>query len=370
MCTRAKDFAGAEGIFDEMREKGVRPRSATYLKYIYACFRLKHPDKAFEMLVNMEKEWRVPDAKNYLHMLNLFKYANHAEGKARCLQGLVQDMQHMGGGGGMALNSLTPEVVGGLFREAQEKKQPEEVISLAATLKDAKIPLDRFQQVGVIFAQMSLAQYSGAFSSLVDLYDSGYSMPERGQEQLAEELAKDASSVDEAYYLLESRKAEKLKVPLAAVNVVIEACAHMADLDRAFATWAELEQLEVQPDAGTYNALLHTCVRTRELASGRRLLARMAQDGIKPNAVTFLHQTILHIVSREEQQAFECLAACREAGLTPHWRMYNTLINYLVRGNRLEHATELLEQMESDGHKVSNALRQKVSGQSSPFGGR
>ena len=44
-------------------------------------------------------------------------------------------------------------------------------------------------------------------------------------------------------------RSKRSLVPLAAVNIVIEACAHMADLDRAFATWAELEQLELTPDA-------------------------------------------------------------------------------------------------------------------------
>ena len=50
---------------------------------------------------------------------------------------------------------------------------------------------------------------------------------------------------------------------------------------------------------GTYNGLLHTCVRTRELGSARRLLGRMAQDGIAPDADTFMHECSLHIMSRE-----------------------------------------------------------------------
>ena len=76
---------------------------------------------------------------------------------------------------------------------------------------------------------------------------------------ISEELAKHASAVDESYFLLESRKAQGLPVPLPAVNMIIEACAVMGDLDRAFATWAELEQLGLSADTGSFNALLHTC---------------------------------------------------------------------------------------------------------------
>ena len=118
----------------------------------------------------------------------------------------------------------------------------------------------------------------------------------------------------------------------------------MCDLDRAFATWAELEQLELKPDAGTFNALLHTCVRTREIASGRRLLSRMSQDGVAADATTYMHQASLHVMSREDGLALKVLESCRDAGFVPHGRMYAGLINTCVRSRKFEHAqVRLLE---------------------------
>ena len=145
--------------------------------------------------------------------------------------------------------------------------------------------------------------------------------------------------MDESYYLLESRHSEGRKVPLPAVNMVIEACALMGDLDRAFATWAELEALGLQADTGTYNALLHTCIRTREIASGRRLLARMDQDAIQPNALTFMHRCTLHLIAREDRLAVECLQKCKEANFDPPGKMYVGVINRLLYQNQ---ATEAL----------------------------
>jgi len=363
VCTRATDFAAAENIFNEMREKGVRPRSATYLKYIYACFRKGYADKAFDMLVQMESEWRIPEPRDYQRMLTQFRWANHAEGKARCLQGIMQDMRpRRAGEQGVSPEQLDPDVISGLFKEAQQRQQPEEVLKLSDALKNAGVKLDRFQQVGIVFAHLQLNQAVPAFSALIDLYDAGHSLPERAQEQLADELAKQASAVDEAYFLLESRKGEARRVPLRAVNMIIEACALMGDLDRAFATWAELDQLDLKPDAGTFNALLHTCVRTRELASGRRLLSRMAQDGVDPNATTFMHQTALHVMSREEGLALKMLQDCKEAGHTPNARMYQSLINMMVRARKIERAQDLVEEMRNDGHKVSAATLAKVQG--------
>jgi pentatricopeptide repeat protein len=133
----------------------------------------------------------------------------------------------------------------------------------------------------------------------------------------------------------------------------------MGDLDRAFATWAELETLGLKPNTGTYNALLHTCVRTRELSSGRRLLSRMTADGVKPDSTTFMHQSSLYIMSKETSLALKVLQECKDARLTPSGKMYVSLINLLLRSRKLTEAQELLTEMESH-HKVSAALKKKV----------
>lgn len=209
---------------------------------------------------------------------------------------------------------------------------------------------------------MNLAQPVEAFSYVIDHYAAGNKLPGKSEEQLIEELSKQASAVDESYFMLESRKAEAKAVPLQAVNVIIEACALMGDLDRAFATWAELEQLELTPDAGTFNALLHTCVRTREIASGRRLVSRMMQDAIEPDATTFMHQTALHIMGRDEASALKMLDSCKDAGIVPNARMYMSLINMSCRFRNFDRAQELLARMEEDGHKVRDHVREKVRG--------
>ena len=68
VCTSVNDFPAAEGIFTEMRDKGVKPKSMTYLKYIWAAFRSDKSDLAYKMLLNMENEWRVPTREDYHRM--------------------------------------------------------------------------------------------------------------------------------------------------------------------------------------------------------------------------------------------------------------------------------------------------------------
>ena len=137
---------------------------------------------------------------------------------------------------------------------------------------------------------------------------------------------------------------------------------------------------------GTYNALLHTCVRTREIGSGRRLLGRMVQEGVPPDGDTFRHQCSLHIMQREHALAFRCLDTCRDADVVPPGEMcasrhisphlptpphasprlrtpahrYVALINVLLRGGRRDEAQEMLEEMEKI-HPVSDRLRNRVN---------
>ena len=75
--------------------------------------------------------------------------------------------------------------------------------------------------------------------------------------------------------------------------MIIESCARLGDLDRAFATWGELDSFGLEPDVATFNALLHTCVRTREMGSGQRLLQRMEAAEIKRDAQSYFLECAL-----------------------------------------------------------------------------
>ena len=78
----------------------------------------------------------------------------------------------------------------------------------------------------------------------------------RIMESVANELCREAELVDDAYYVLEARRTEGEAVPLPAINVIIEACAQLEDLDRAFATWGELEAFGLAPDVHTLTPTL------------------------------------------------------------------------------------------------------------------
>lgn len=46
----------------------MKPKSQSYLKYIYAAFKNEKADLAYDMLLSMENEWRFPTRLDYQKM--------------------------------------------------------------------------------------------------------------------------------------------------------------------------------------------------------------------------------------------------------------------------------------------------------------
>jgi hypothetical protein len=118
--------------------------------------------------------------------MGLFRRYGHTEGKIRCVRGVMADVKN----DPQQTVSLDSDIVSGLFKDAQEKRNPAEVLELADTFTQSGIRLDRFQRVGVIFAHLSLRQAVKAFGVLIDLYADGLKVPEKARVHIAEGLAK------------------------------------------------------------------------------------------------------------------------------------------------------------------------------------
>jgi len=360
IATLEGDFDAAEGVFKTMREQGsgaVKHLGKSYLAYIYNLMRADEADRVFSMLKTMESEWRYPDARAYENMLRFFARKRHMDGQLKCIEAIA--LENAGGQGIGQVQRQVDISLGVLMMQAQQEKDDARVLKLVDLAQRTGSPLNQRQEVNMVYALLKQGEGLEAFKRALRIFENDGQLPPRMLQALAGNLAEQASAVDDAYYLLESRKADGGAVPLPAVNLIIEACAAMGDLDRAFATWSELDQLALKPDTGTYNALLRTCVETREIASGRRLLNRMQLDEVSPDATTFSHHCSLLVMSRQGDVALGLLQSCRDAGITPDTRMYSTLINLLLRQRRHGQAQELLAEMKASG-RVSEAFERKV----------
>jgi pentatricopeptide repeat protein len=274
----------------------------------------------------------------------------------RCLEGMME----------LQTTRNVDQQLGFMLRNELEGTSPDpsRVVALWSLADARDASLHWRQTTGVMHAFVQLERHLDAFRVATRHAAAGSKVTERLCEVIATGLACDPSLVDEAYFLLEGLHGKGKPVPLQAANLIIEACARIPDLDRAFATWAELSKLSLTPDIGTYNALLSTCVKARELSSARRLLHRLETEGVAQDAKTYAQRVVMHVLSNEPQQAMAVYRQCVDAELKPPVATYHTLINMLLRRKptpNVAAAEELLTAMKAQHGRGHAGLERNVA---------
>ena len=371
--TASGNFVGATDLIEEMRTKNVMPTRYTFFRYINGCFKTSEYDLAFNMLKQMEGNWRTPDHLSYERMMQHFMRGGHLEGQMHCLKGIMS----------LDPGNTPQEIIPFMLRDAKARGKTDAVLMIYNMAFEAGVVLGPFEKVGVIFSMLEAGKYTEAFSVAATVEDhidddsaqeetnavdggasvsSPSRLPSSAAAWLAKCLAHDVAAIDDAYYELEQRQKDGKRVPLAAVNIVIDACGLIGDLDRAFATWAELETMNLTPDVNTFNALLHTCCKAKEVPSGRRLINKMNNDGIAPNADTYHHRIVLHLLNRDGKAAMAEFEAMKEAEMKATPRTYLSLIGHKCFAGDGEGAQALLAELEQLHPKmrITEGTRDKV----------
>ena len=165
---------------------------------------------------------------------------------------------------------------GGLERAQGHGGAPDDVIGAVAIVPRLGVEPTQYQLVGAHLAHLEKGDGVGAFANYLGMLDRVRALKPRLRDALADQLAQQAELADEAYYHLDARHTGGHGVPLDAVDVVVEACARLGDLDRAFATFGELERFGVRPGVSTYNA---PAARVRQLARARLRPPAALRDG-------------------------------------------------------------------------------------------
>lgn len=169
-------------------------------------------------------------------------------------------------------------------------------------------------------------------------------------ESLRDVLAEKASSITltQSFEELESVKS----VGIDEVNCIIAACSYAGDLDRAFQTYDEVENVfGLEKNVETYVALLEGCIQVKHVRGGLRIVSEMESIGMK------LDGDILHLLVRlltRAGRAPECIDLVKkiksEGGEVP-LRTYLLLIRYFVRGDSTANAVEVIRIGEEDGYE-------------------
>jgi pentatricopeptide repeat protein len=151
-----------------------------------------------------------------------------------------------------------------------------------------------------------------------------------------------------------------VKVSTRTFNSVIHTCARAKNLDAAESTVALMQSCGVAPDIVTYNTLLDACALSVHVSRSEWWFRQMISKGVKPNAITY--STMCKALSRigGVQQIEELMERCEKVdGLPLNEQFYASLIIACGAKKPREEARALqaIEEMRSRGLPLANMRR-------------
>merc|ERR1719327_1559276 len=145
-----------------------------------------------------------------------------------------------------------------------------------------------------------------------------------------------------------------------AVNAVIycsllKGFAREKKLDRAWAVYQEMKELELEMSTVACNAVLDACARTGRMERVPGIWADMRAHGIKPNLITYSTTMKGHCQAGDIQRGLALMEEMqRDTDLKPDEIMYNSLLDGCAQHNLVDEGLRLLNEMQAKGVNPSN----------------
>lgn len=185
--------------------------------------------------------------------------------------------------------------------------------------------------------------WSEVFAMLHRMEDAGFSTESRFLSRRILAPFSSVENVDAAYFALEDMRddpASTSKPRLSDLNLVIRGCGRVQDLDRAFATFAEIPKFGLTADASTFAELLSVCGACGDAQAALHVEKQMASVGLDHTSQT-IRAVASAALSREHwKRAYE-LTKTDLARMPPE--LVHSVMYYAIRAKCYNEAKELLD---------------------------
>jgi hypothetical protein len=184
--------------------------------------------------------------------------------------------------------------------------------------------------------------WSELFGMLHRMEDAGFSTESRmlGRRIMGPFLT--VENVDGAYFALEDMRDDPActsKPRLSDLNLVIRGCGRLQDLDRAFATFAEIPKFGLIADSSTFAELLNVCGACGDGQAALHVEKQMNALGLELNSAT-VRALASATLSREYwRRAFE-LSQTHMALMPPE--LVHSVVYFTIRAKRFSEAKEVV----------------------------
>jgi len=153
----------------------------------------------------------------------------------------------------------------------------------------------------------------------------------------------------------EDMKVHGMKISLVILNTLIDACSRVGDMDSAAKLFRDMVELQCVPDLITYSTLIKGyCVRG-DLDEAMELFGLMRKKGIVPDAIVF--NSLLDGCAKKQmpQLCEQVVQDMKDAGVSPSNHSASILIKLYGRCKDLDAAFKVINEMPADHGFHANA---------------
>ena len=234
------------------------------------------------------------------------------------------------------------------------------VFNILSQRSGSPIQLQHYE--ALLEAYINASDLSAALSLLSTMATSGHPPTQLSTRPILIHLKPSAKHTATAFYLLEKLRDRGRPIPLAALNVVIEAFLHHGNLRAAMSVYNKLDLFHKpstasqpkpapqKPDTTTYNLLLRGCRFAGDKPRAMFLASEMVALKVPPDALTYDRLVLVCLHSDADlDDAWRYVEEMREAGFELRQGTLSTLIRRgrevgdgrgeMLKGRRKRYAT-------------------------------
>ncbi|KAF8706089.1 pentatricopeptide repeat protein, partial [Rhizoctonia solani] len=339
---RRENVEMAVQVLSEMFEKGITPNVQSIQTVICLAAQMGMPQFAMEMAIKAERFPGVNTDQVRMAVLmsgaetmnaNVVQKAWDYIRRTRC--------------------PPTEPLCVEILNTAARHGLPELACSVLEYLQESSQEIQEHHLAAVIGSYAVAGQIRDAYLALDLFKDHRVKFLPESASGLVEVIARSSETLDNAWDLLTQLPRP---VNIEAVNTTIEAATNLSDMQRAIGIYKELPDLEVSPDAQTFDILLGGCLSISHAELGERLYQDMLSNQIRPTLQTYSRLILLALTQETYESAFSRLEEIKGRNMIPPQRVYEALVQRCVEEGD-PRAELALEDMEICGYRVSTGLR-------------
>ncbi|CAE6345656.1 unnamed protein product [Rhizoctonia solani] len=339
---RRENLEMALQVLGEMPEKGITPNVQSIQTVISLAAQMGMPQLAMELAINSE---RIPGVNTDQIRMEILM-----SGAATMNANVVQK----------AWDSVrrtrcppTEPLCVEILNTAARHGLPELARSVLEYLQETSQEIREHHLAAVIGSYAVAGQLREAYLALDLFKDHRVKILPESASGLVQVINKSSDTLDNAWDVLTQLPRP---VHIEAANATIEAATNLSDMQRAIGIYKELGDLEISPNAQTFDILLGGCLSISHAELGERLYQDMLSRHIRPTLPTYSRLILLALTQDTYESAFSRLEEIKENNMVPPQRVYEALVRRCVEEGD-PRAELALEDMEICGYRVSPGLR-------------